>query len=76
MKKYYALEWIGAALMMIGLVFMILENTWENNPIPFIIEEWLLFNSIGLLAWSFGYIKREGDMKRKSNLLEEDHKQN
>jgi vacuolar-type H+-ATPase subunit I/STV1 len=65
MKNINWAEKIGLILMVFGFVFLILNDTWENNPIPQIMERNMMISSAGLLIWAIGHIKREADEKKK-----------
>ena len=67
MKKTNLAEKIGFVIIILGVIFMVLNDKVENNPIQFITKEYLLFNSGGLLIWALGYMKRESDQKKNKN---------
>ncbi len=62
-KNSNLLEKIGFALIIVGFVFMILNDTWKDNPIPTLMEKNMYFSSIGLLLWAFGNMRREKESK-------------
>ena len=65
-KDFNYLERIGLAIMILGFVFMILNDVWVNNPIPGILERNQLFLWGGLLIGGFGMLKRQNDNKKNS----------
>lgn len=65
MNKTNWAEKIGFALIIIGFVFMLLEDLWKNNPIPKVLENNNLFYTIGLLIWALGYMITQADQKNK-----------
>ena len=44
---------------------MILNDSWENNPIPKIMGKSMMFSSGGLLIWALGHMKRQADEKKE-----------
>ena len=52
------LEKFGLVIMTLGLVFMILNDVWENNPIPGILKRNEIFLWGGLLIWALGTQKK------------------
>ena len=58
-------EKIGFILIMIGFLFGVFGDMWQNNPIPNITEKFMLINSLGLLIWAIGNMKRQADEKSK-----------
>ena len=65
MKKTNLAEKIGFAIIILGVIFLILNDVWENNPFPNITKNYLFVNSLGLLIWALGYMKRENRQKPK-----------
>ncbi len=63
MKTPNLIEKIGLIIMVFGLIFMILNDVWENNPIPGILERNQLFLWGGLMIWAFGNLKGKNDKK-------------
>lgn len=57
-KNNKLIERVGFALIVIGFVFMLLNDVWENNPIPTIMEKNMYFSSIGLIIWALGHQNR------------------
>lgn len=47
-------EKIGFVLIITGLIFMFLTDTWKSNPIPKMTNGYLYIAGIGLLVWSLG----------------------
>ncbi|MFT5265835.1 MAG: vacuolar-type H+-ATPase subunit I/STV1 [Glaciecola sp.] len=64
-KNSNLIEKIGFALIVIGFIFMILNDVWENNPIPEMTDKNMYFNSIGLILWALGYQSRIDKEKKK-----------
>ncbi len=73
MKNLNWSERIGFVIILIGFVFMLINDSWENNPIPKITDKNMLLSSIGLLIWALGYMKREAS---KKNITDIDKKNN
>lgn len=65
MKKYNWAEWIGFVFILIGFTMMLLQDSWEDNSFGGILENNLLFSSIGLLIWALGYMKRQAKEKKE-----------
>ena len=65
-KDFNYIERIGLAIMILGFVFMILNDVWEDNPIPGVIERHQMFLWGGLLIGGLGMLKRQNDNKKNS----------
>ena len=65
-KNSNLIKKIGFALIVIGFIFMLLNDVWENNPISGIMDKNLYFSSIGLIIWALAYQKRT-DNEEKQN---------
>jgi uncharacterized membrane protein len=65
MKNTNWTERIGFLLILIGFIFMLLNDSWENNPIPKIMGKNMMFSSGGLLIWALGHMKRQADEKKE-----------
>ena len=60
------IEKIGLIIMAFGLLFMILNDVWENNPIPGLLSRNQMFLWGGLVFWAFGNIKGGNEQKNKN----------
>lgn len=67
MKNTNLAEKIGFVLIMIGFVFLLLENVWIDNPIPEITKKNLMFGSAGLLIWALGRMKKEVEKQKETD---------
>jgi uncharacterized membrane protein len=65
MKNTNWAERIGFLLILIGFIFMLLNDSWENNPIPKIMGKSMMFSSGGLLIWALGHMKRQAYEKKE-----------
>ena len=59
MKKPTWVEKLGLVLMTLGLVFMILNDVWEDSPIAGLLERNELFLWGGLLCWAMGTLNKK-----------------
>ena len=57
-KKYNTLEVIGLVILIIGAIFMVLNDTWEDNTIPKIMDKYLFITGIGLIISIIGTLRR------------------
>lgn len=64
MKNTNWAEKIGFVLIIIGFIFALLDGNWENNPIPSITKNSMFINSVGLLTWALGRMKRQAKEKK------------
>ena len=58
MKKVSWVEKAGLVLMVLGLVFMIINDVWEDSPIAAILERHQLFLWGGLVIWALGSLQK------------------
>jgi len=65
MKNNNWAEKIGFILIIVGFVLMVLNDSWENNPIPNITKNNMMIGSLGLLTWALGYMKKQNEQKKK-----------
>ena len=63
MKSPNLTEIIGLVIMFLGFIFMILNDVWENNPIPGILGRNQMFLWGGLVVWAFGNLTGKKDKK-------------
>ena len=64
-KSSSLMEKIGFSLIVIGFVFMILNDVWEGNPMPKVMDKNMYFSSIGLIMWAFGNNNRTNKEKNQ-----------
>ena len=63
MKSPNLTEKIGLVIMVLGFIFLILNDVWENNPIPGILGRNQIFLWGGLVVWAFGNLTSKKDKK-------------
>ena len=66
MKNPNLIEKIGLIIMALGLLFMILNDVWENSPIQGILDRNQIFLWGGLVIWAFGNLRGKNDQKKNN----------
>lgn len=58
-------EKIGFGLIIIGFIFMVLNDRIEDSTFSVILEKYQLFYWGGLAIWAIGFIKKEAEKKKQ-----------
>ena len=66
MKNPNLIETIGIIIMALGFLFMILNDVWENNPIPGVLARNQMILWGGLLVWLVGNMTGNKDKKEQN----------
>ncbi len=64
-RKSRLVELLGFILIIVGFILMILNDAWDNNPIPNITEKNMYFSSIGLIIWALSYQSRKSEEEQE-----------